>query len=388
MKRLLLLLAMAARLGAQAGGVLEQADEAFRSGDLEKAMAMARQALAADPRSVHAHMILGVSAALRNDWPAAEKHFQSVIKLAPESPHGYFYLGQTELYQHNWKQAAGHFAQALERGYPDQQRAVVELALALNELGQPEQALETLSKVDAPAVGPLAAQYHAVRAFALGKQNRGTEALVAIRRARDLDRTNRDYWVFLIRLLISADDPYEAQGEAIQAQKFFPDDGDVQYLFALSSYYVSESPLTGLALRNLRESEPDSERALLVQGLLYRKQGKAEEATRALTEAASKGLPDAHVLLGILHKESGDYEAAEREFRAAEKENPNNGQVMLELGKLLLVRGDLKEAQIRLEKAYAALPDAPGVHYQLGLLYSRLGDKEKAQEHLRLSRQP
>ena len=61
---------------------------------------------------------------------------------------------------------------------------------------------------------------------------------------------------------------------------------------------------------------------------------------------------------------------------------------MLELGKLLLVRGDLKGARVRLEKAYAALPGAPGVHYQLGLLYSRLSEKEKAQEHLRLSRQP
>jgi tetratricopeptide (TPR) repeat protein len=388
MKRLALLLAMAAALWAQAGGVLEQADAAFRAGDLEKAAALARQALAQDPRSVHAHMILGVSAAQGNQWPAAEKHFQSVIKLAPTSPHGYFYLGQAALYQHKWDRAAGYFVQALERGYPDRQRAIVELALALNELGQPEQALESLSKVDAPAAGPMAAQYHAVRAFALGKLNRGGEALEAIRRARDLDRANRDYWEFLIRLLISADDPYKAQGEAIEAQKIFPDDADIQYLFALSSYYVSESPLTGLALRNLREAEPDSERVLLVEGLLYRKQGKAEEAARALTEAAGKGVPDAHVLLGILHKEGGDYEAAEREFRAAEKENPDNGQVMLELGKLLLVRGDLKEAQIRLEKAYAALPDAPGVHYQLGLLYSRLGEKEKAQEHLRLSRQP
>ena len=388
MRGLLLLLATAAVLWAQQGGVIEQADAAFRAGDLEKASALARQALGADPRSVHAHMILGVSAAQRNDWPVAEKHFQSVIKLAPDSPHGYFYLGQAELYQHKWEPAAGYFVQALERGYPDQPRAVVELALALYESGRPEQALDSLAKLGAAPDGPLAAQYHAVRAFALGRLNRGTEALEAIRRARDLDRANRDYWIFLIRLLISADDPYEAQGEAIQAQKIFPDDGDVQYLFALSSYYVSESPLTGLALRNLREAEPDSERVLLVQGLLYRKQGKAAEAARALTEAAGKGLPDAHVLLGILHKEGGDYEAAEREFRAAEKENPNNGQVMLELGKLLLVRGNLREAQVRLEKAYQALPDAPGVHYQLGLLYSRLGDKEKAQEHLRLSRQP
>jgi Tfp pilus assembly protein PilF len=57
------------------------------------------------------------------------------------------------------------------------------------------------------------------------------------------------------------------------------------------------------------------------------------------------------------------------------------------LGKLLLVRGNLKEAQIRLEKALVAMPQAAGIHYQLGLLYGRLGETEKAQEHLKRSRQ-
>jgi len=34
------------------------------------------------------------------------------------------------------------------------------------------------------------------------------------------------------------------------------------------------------------------------------------------------------------------------------------------------------------------MPDAPAVHYQLGLLYRRLGQLEKAQYHMRLFKQP
>jgi hypothetical protein len=34
------------------------------------------------------------------------------------------------------------------------------------------------------------------------------------------------------------------------------------------------------------------------------------------------------------------------------------------------------------------MPQSAGVHYQLALLYGRLGDNEKAQQHMRLSRQP
>ena len=125
----------------------------------------------------------------------------------------------------------------------------------------------------------------------------------------------------------------------------------------------------------------------LAEGLLYRKQAKTEEATRAFKLAAQNGVPDAHLLLGIIYKENGDYEAAERECREAEKLNPQSGQVLLELGKLLLNRGDLEEARIRLEKAAFFMPDAASVHYQLGLLYRRLGQTEKAQEHFRKSKQ-
>ena len=52
------------------------------------------------------------------------------------------------------------------------------------------------------------------------------------------------------------------------------------------------------------------------------------------------------------------------------------------------LRKELEQARIRLEKAAGYMPDAPAVHYQLGILYRRLGQLEKAQEHLRLSKQP
>ena len=52
------------------------------------------------------------------------------------------------------------------------------------------------------------------------------------------------------------------------------------------------------------------------------------------------------------------------------------------------LRGELDLARQRLEKAVDLAPDAPTVHYQLGLLYRRLGQTEKAKEHLGKSKQP
>lgn len=376
---------VAATLWAQNG--LEEADAAFRAGDFERAAALARRVVAADPNAVHAHMILGVIAAQRQEWDAATKQFQAVIRLDPADPHGYFYLGQAKLYQQQWEPAVQSFTKALERGYPDRERALVELAFAQNEAGHPQAALKSLAETPPPREGPSAAQYHAVTAFAQMKLNQPRLAIEAIRRAVEVDDSSPQYWDFLISSLIHTDQTPAALAEAIRAQKRFPDQPDIQFLFALSSYYVTESPLTKLAVRNLRETEPRSPRVLLAEGLLLRQEGRNDAAAAAFRQAAQKGVPDAHLLLGILLKEAGDYAEAEREYREAERVNTHNGQVMLELGKLLLSRGELKEAQTRLEQAEQYMPAVAAVHYQLGLLYGRLGRKEAAERQMGVYRQ-
>lgn len=385
MRGLLLIVALAASLWAQ--DALQQADAAFRAGDFERASSLARRVLAADPNAVHAHMILGIVAAQRKQWDAADRHFQSVIRLAPAHPDGYFYLGQAKLYQQQWEPAVQNFLKALERNYPGRERLLVELAFAQNEAGHPQDALKTLTKLQPPREGPSAAQYYAVTAFAQFKLNQPRPAIDAIRRAVELDESNPQYSDFLISSLIHTDQTPSALAEAIRAQKRFPDNPDIQFLFALSSYYVTESPLTRLAVRNLREAEPGSPRVLLAEGLLHRQAGRNDAAIAAFGEAAQKGVPDAHLLLGILLKETGDYAGAEREYREAERSNPQNGQVMLEIGKLLLLRGELNEALARLQKAEQYMPAVASVHYQLGLAFGRLGRKEEADRQMQLYRQ-
>ena len=90
----LLLWVFAVSVLAQSVSLLEQADEAFRQGDLDRAATLARQALTREPGAVHGHMILGVIAAQKNQWDTSNRHFEAVIRLEPGNPFGYFYLGQ------------------------------------------------------------------------------------------------------------------------------------------------------------------------------------------------------------------------------------------------------------------------------------------------------
>jgi tetratricopeptide (TPR) repeat protein len=366
---------------AQTDALVEQADSAFREGDFNRSAVLARRALTRNPNAVHAHMILGIIAAQNKQWSTSNRHFAAVVRLEPSNPYGYFYLGQAKLYQQQWASAIDYFSQALKHGYPEKARLLTELAAAQQEAGRPEEALASLAGVDPPGDPGLAAQYYAVMAFAREKLSQPTAAIEAIRHALRSDDSNPHYWEFLITTLISIDDAPHALAEAIRAQKKFPDEPNIQYAFALASYHVTQSPLSKLALRNLREADANDPRALFAEGLLARKQGKTEEAMDAFRRAALKGVPDAHLLLGIVYKEGGDYETAEREYREAARLNPNNGQVMLELGKLLLTRGELEEARTWLEKAARFMPDASTVHYQLGHLYRRLGDAERSKHH-------
>ena len=91
--------------------------------------------------------------------------------------------------------------------------------------------------------------------------------------------------------------------------------------------------------------------------------------------------------LGGRRRWNGDQAGAEKEYCEAEKINPNNGQVLLEMAKMLFTSGDLDGALARLKRAVELMPSAQAVHYQLGIVYRRLGQNEEAERHFSLVRQ-
>jgi Flp pilus assembly protein TadD len=362
--------------------LVQQARTAFRSGNFDRAGALARAVLAEDPSSLQAHLILGLIAARRNQWDVARENFKALIHLAPSDPQAYFYLGQAYLYQQKWDQAATYFTLALEHNYPDRGRLDIELALAKNQGGHPNEAWEILRKVQPPASGPLAAQYYAVTAFAAAKLNRQGESANALARAREIDPDNPQYAEFMISTLLNLDQTRKALAEGIEAQKRWPDDPEIQYLFGLADYFATSGQLIQIALRNLSEAQPDSYLLPSLKGLLYLRQSELDKAAQAFTQAARRDLPDSHLLLGIVYRTRGDIGAAKRELRQAERTDPGNGQAYLELGKALEAQGKLSDAAAQLETALHYMPQDPTIHYQLALVYGRLGDKEKSEQNM------
>ena len=170
---------------------------------------------------------------------------------------------------------SGTSPSALKREYPERERLLVELALAQNEAGHPEQALTSLEGITPSGRrGPLGAILCGDRVCARQVESAGVRRRRRfVRRCASIAR-NAHYWEFLIGLLLKNDEAPLALAEAIRAQQKFPDNADIQFLFALASYHVTESPLSKLALRNLREADPKSPRVLLAEGLAVSQTGQ------------------------------------------------------------------------------------------------------------------
>ncbi len=117
-----------------------------------------------------------------------------------------------------------------------------------------------------------------------------------------------------------------------------------------------------LAPKALKEAE---------KGLTGLKSGNLNDAQKHL-EAAYKLAPtdaDINFLLGLLYQQKKDAVQAEAYFVKATSLNPQNVRALTSLGQLLITKGDVKGAEIPLEKAVSVDAAAWQAHWELADVY-------------------
>lgn len=92
---------------------------------------------------------------------------------------------------------------------------------------------------------------------------------------------------------------------------------------------------------------------------------------------------DAHVNLGRLLQESGDYAGAEKHYHTALEVEPDNVLAAFNLGTLLEDVGRIQDAIA----AYKRAPAFADAHYNLSRLYELVGEHAEALRHLKTYRQ-
>ena len=139
------------------------------------------------------------------------------------------------------------------------------------------------------------------------------------------------------------------------------------------------------ALRNAQALAPADVRWPYYLAHLHRDAGALDDAAERF-EAARRLRPDDMAILvwlGDIRLAQGDAAAAEPLFARALAFYPDSLSARFGLARVALMRERFEQAARELEEILALEPSATAAHYPLGQAYLRLGESDRAQEHLR-----
>lgn len=133
-------------------------------------------------------------------------------------------------------------------------------------------------------------------------------------------------------------------------------------------------------VRSILEANPDNAMARSALATILKSAGRLSEALdenrRAL--AIHPGLPNARRQCGAILHEMRQLPEAENEYREALRLDPGSVRTCIGLARVLLDRGERDEAMRFLDRAAASELHESAAHYELGQIWSRLGEDDRA----------
>ncbi|MEW6721086.1 MAG: tetratricopeptide repeat protein [Thermodesulfobacteriota bacterium] len=140
-----------------------------------------------------------------------------------------------------------------------------------------------------------------------------------------------------------------------------------------------DAPEAARRFREVTEASPEVVEAWNGLGIALLRQKKLDEADQALSRVLSLAPRFAPGLLnaGLLRLEQGRTEEGAALFARAAEASPESPVPRVNLAAAQARLGRLAEAEETLLNARARFPGDPGVLYQLGTLYERIGNREK-----------
>jgi tetratricopeptide (TPR) repeat protein len=164
-----------------------------------------------------------------------------------------------------------------------------------------------------------------------------------------------------------------------QDQVYNPESGQLHFNFAIAELAGHVAPLAAAATSDDLSSDEWFDVGVDLEAV------SPEEAPAAYLRALELDpeFADAHVNLGRLMQESGDFVTAEDHYRCALSMEPEHALAAFNFGTLLEDLGHIEQA-IEVYQRATAFADA---HYNLSRLYELLGRHELALAHLKTYRQ-
>jgi tetratricopeptide (TPR) repeat protein len=353
---------------AQGQSSLERSRELVSAGSFDKAEAMLRQTIAADPSNIEARVLLGKTLALQGVRGEAIEQLAEAVRLNPSSATAHNEFGMVLSRFVEVRAARQEFERALELD-PGLAEAHVNLSLVLAQAGELAAARDHLDRaIELQGNNPKAAYSHYLRAKIWASQDQIDKAMVELERAVHLRRDYAEAWSDLggmRRLALDSAGAIEALQRAVALK---PDDALAQY--RLGQLYLQDGHAVK-AVEHLKQAlfYAPNDRATLYNLLLaLRKTGRLEEAKpiekrmaelQHQTDRASEvGFAASDLNSeGIQLERSGDIRAALAKYRAALDLDPTGFGFRLNYALALCRLGRWQDGIVELREVLRLDPD-------------------------------
>ena len=290
-----------------------------------------------------------------------------------------------------YQEAAHHLALVVER-HPDRVPAQLQLAEAYVRAGSHAEAVETLSTIPDSATPEQIGVAHYLSATAHEGLGDDLRALEYYERAVTADPKEL-YFIELVRALLQVDAMEDALYSARLAEERYPE--SVAVLNALGNAalvnLVSDEAIR--AYQKILSLQPANEDARLQLGNVYLAEaefGKAEEVFASVSRRSPRN-EHAPFGLALVHIRQGKSAEAKQFLKKAVQLNPRHAGALYHLGKIHYSEQDYGRALENLKRSVAETPegsqDLISAHYQIGMCYLKLGDKERARKHFTIQKQ-
>jgi tetratricopeptide (TPR) repeat protein len=377
----------------------------------ERAIWAYNQVALLSPTNIEVHYQLAFLYADLRDFTKALIHLKHISQDSwrPED----YYLAATSYLALNQKREALELVSALEAApiLDDAQTAALSSVLIKNELANDAIALLLASNQRYPnsfhLQNQLGAAYSARKQWQLAEKH----YLEAIKISDSSVSTLRG----LAKVAQALGDPEKALAYMLQAKKIAPDDSAVLYDFAVAAFRMNlildalpvaeqlykQHPnepayIHLLAVSKFRRDQNDEAQKLLRRYIQLRPRdtlghyllGITLYTVKRLSEARSEfeqslktgPNPDSEYMLGVIAQSEGDKVSAVRWLQKVMPDCVCYPAAQTLLGTIYAEQNDTRTARAALESATQLNPKDLRAHYQLGLVYSKIGEKAKAQQ--------
>ncbi len=286
--------------------------------------------------------------------------------------------------------AAIAIMERVRQAYPKSYEVNYNLALGYLRSAKYDRAVEIL---DPLLNQPNSAEAYSLLAQAREKLKQPDQALLAYRKAAELEPGNEDYrfdYAYAVLQYVAGD---AAVSVFSDASRDFPKSWRMHVGVGSAYYLAGKYDEAVLALLDALELEPKAKVAYYLLGKAYEpardSQAKIREAFRAYLGKEPRD-PWAYYHYGIMlfleaqARLTRDFEAAKSNLNKALALNPDFAEAHLQMGVIEQAEGRLQESVQSLARAIRINPNLPAPHYRLALVYQRLGDKEKSKEQFDL----